>query len=77
MLTDVLKEDELLSVRKDNRKNAIEEVRKSNVVSVIIIPKDFGDKIKRGGGAKLTLIKLETSTRAFAVLEVVRVLLIE
>lgn len=72
MFTDILKEDELLSVIKDNKKDAIEKVRKSNVESAIIIPKDFGDKIERGGGAKLTVIKLETSTRAFAVLEVVR-----
>lgn len=72
MFTDILKEDELLSVIKDNKKDAIEKVRKSNVESAIIIPKDFGDKIERGGGVKLTVIKLETSTRAFAVLEVVR-----
>jgi len=72
MFADILKEDELLSVIKDNRKDAIEKVRKSNVKSAIVIPKDFGDKIKRGGGAKLTVIKLETSTSAFAVLEVVR-----
>jgi len=72
IFADILKEDELLSVRKDNRKNAIDEVRESNIESAIIIPKDFGDKIKRGGGAKLKVVKLETSTRAFAVLEVVR-----
>jgi ABC-2 type transport system permease protein len=72
MFTDVLKEDEVLSVRKDDRKNAIDEVRESKVVSAIIIPKNFGDKIKRGGGAKLKVVKLETSTRAFVVLEVVR-----
>jgi len=72
MFTDVLKEDELLSIRKDNRKNAIDEVMESKVVSAIIIPKDFGEKIKRGGGAKLKVVKLETSTRAFVVLEVVR-----
>lgn len=72
MFTDILKEDELLSVRKDNRKDAIEKVRESNVESAIIIPKDFRDKIKRGGGAKLKVVKLETSTRAFVVLEVVK-----
>jgi len=72
IFADILKEDELLSVRKDNRKNAIDEVRESNIESAIIIPKDFGDKIKKGGGAKLKVVKLETSTRAFAVLEVVR-----
>ncbi|GAH03268.1 unnamed protein product, partial [marine sediment metagenome] len=52
MFTDILKEDELLSVIKDNKKDAIEKVRKSNVESAIIITKDFGDKIERGGGAK-------------------------